>query len=160
MTFPTPTSSRSSTTHAPHSTSTQKRQAAAAAVVRQPHASGHGTATRGNEQIEDDNGEDEQESQSDIRPRSWARKFCNVDLPGLPGLMSMWRDVFLPHWFLYLATSDNIWQLDHPDHLRTAQQIWDRKMSIHQTLALRDEPVFSLVIFLLSLFTITNTGHS
>ena len=72
-----------------------------------------------------------------------------MDLPGLPGSLPTWWDAFLPHWFLYIATNDNIWQLDHPDHLAVARKIWNRKMPIHQTLALRDEPVFSLVNFLL-----------
>ena len=151
-----PTSSHSSTACGVCSTSTQKHQATTAAVVRQPCASDDGTATRDNKQIEGSDGEDEQESQGGIQPRSRARKFRNMDLPGLPGMMLMWRDVFLPHWFQYLATNENVWQIDHPDHLAIAQKIWNRKMPIHQTLALQDEPVFYLVIFLLLWYTITN----
>ena len=142
-----PTSSCSTTTHGACSTCTQKRQAAAAAAICQPHASGQGTVTCDNEEIE--GGGDDEDEQGDIRPRSRARKFHNVDLPGLPGSLSTWWDAFLPRWFLYIATNDNIWQLDHPDHLAVAQKIWNRKMPIHQMLALRDEPVFSLVNFLL-----------
>ena len=71
-----PTSLCSSTAHGVCSTSAQKRQATTAAVVRQPHASDDGTATHDNEQIEDGDGEDEQESQGGIQPRSWAWKFC------------------------------------------------------------------------------------
>ena len=119
-----PTSSCSTTTHGACSTSTQKCQATAATAVCQPCASGQGTVTHDNEEIK--GGGDDEDKQGDIRLRSRAHKFRNVDLPGLPGSLSTWWDVFLPHWFLYIATNDNIWQLNHPDHLTVShtKHIW------------------------------------
>ena len=83
------------------------------------------------------------------------RKFRNEDLPGLPGSMAVWHEVFLPRWFQYLSTIDNIWKLDHPEHVVVAQAIWDRKVKVKHVVAARGEPVFFLVSCLLIL-TITN----
>ena len=59
-----PTSLCSTTTHSARSTSTQKHQATAAATIRQPCASGQGTVTRDNEEIE--GGDDDEDKQGDI----------------------------------------------------------------------------------------------
>ena len=76
--------------------------------------------------------------------------FHNVDLPGLPGSMSQWHAVYLLHWFRYIATLGNIWNLAHLAHLDTAQTIWNCKMmDIPHTLALNDKSIFYLVYSLL-----------
>ena len=120
--------------------------------------------SRRGEQVEDDDDNDTdvsedddngQESQVRRRKGTRARKFCNEDLPGLPGSMAVWREVFLLRWFQYLSTIDNIWKLDHPEHVVVAQAIWDRKVKIKHVVAARGEPVFFLVSRLLIL-TITN----
>ena len=100
---------------------------------------------------DDDDRNDQQEGQQSGRhKRPKAQKFHNIDLPGLPGSMTKWHGEFLPHWFQYIATVDNIWSLTHSEHLTTVQAIWSRKMSdIPHTLALTDEPAFCLVSCLL-----------
>ena len=100
---------------------------------------------------DDNDSHDLQERQQPGR-RKWrkARTFRNVDLPGLPGSMLTWHDGFLPLWFQYLATVDNIWNLSHPEHIATAQTIWSRMMgNIPHILASNDEPVFYLVVSVL-----------
>ena len=95
---------------------------------------------------DEDEDEDDDEQGLQVRgKKTRARKFRNEDLPGLPASMSKWRDSFLPRWYYYISTVDNIWQLDHPTHVTIAQNIWDRKVSFEHTVALRNEPVFSLV---------------
>ncbi|KIM60197.1 hypothetical protein SCLCIDRAFT_124796 [Scleroderma citrinum Foug A] len=60
--------------------------------------------------------------------------------------MTKWHSEFLPCWFQYIATVDNIWSLTHSEHLTTAQAIWNCKMSdVPHTLALTDEPAFCLL---------------
>ena len=63
---------------------------------------------------DDDDRNDQQEGQQSGRhKRPKAQKFHNIDLPGLPGSMTKWHGEFLPHWFQYIATADNIWSLTH-----------------------------------------------
>ena len=119
-------------------------------------------SSRHRKQIEDDDdgddddkgeGEDDDE-ENQVRGRRKgvrARKFRNEDLPGLPGSMVAWREVFLPRWFQYLSTIDDIWKLDHPDHVAVAQAIWDRKVKIKHIISAHDEPVFFLISHLLIL---------
>ena len=101
---------------------------------------------------DDDDGDDGQENQVRGRRKGVrARKFRNEDLPGLPGSMVAWRKVFLPCWFQYLSTIDDVWKLDHPDHVTIAQAIWDQKVKFKHVISARDEPVFCLVSHLLIL---------
>ena len=101
---------------------------------------------------DDDDGDDGQENQVRGRRKGVrARKFRNEDLPGLPGSMAAWREVFLPRWFQYLSTINDVWKLDHPDHVTIAQAIWDRKVKFKHVISARDEPVFFLVSHLLIL---------
>ena len=69
--------------------------------------------------------------------------------------MAVWHKAFLPRWFQYLSTIDNIWKLDHLEHIVIAQAIWDRKVKVKHVIATRGEPVFFLVSCLLIL-TITD----
>ena len=112
--------------------------------------------------IEDEDGDgdgdgDEDEDDNDRGrqgggKKTRARYFRNEDLPGLPVTMSKWHDFFLPRWYYYISTINNIWKLDHPDHVAIAQEIWNRKVSFPHTIALRDDPVFYLVSSLLIWF--------
>ena len=122
----------------------------------------HRASSRHRKQIEDgDNGDNDNDNEgkddneeNQVRGRRKgvrARKFRNEDLPGLPGSMVAWREVFLPCWFQYLSTIDDIWKLDHPDHVAVAQAIWDRKVKIKHIISAHDEPVFFLVSHLLIL---------
>ena len=98
---------------------------------------------------------DQQESwQPGIQKQHKAQMFCNVDLPGLPGSMRRWHNEFLPCWFQYIATVDNIWNLAHQEHIAVAQSLWNHKMGdIPHMLALNDKPVFYLVHSLLLYFS-------
>jgi len=111
---------------------------------------------------DDEDGYDQEEDrQPGRRKRHKARTFRNVDLPGLPGSMSKWQGVYLPRWFQYIATVDNIWNLGHPEHLATAQTLWCHLMpNVRHTLALSDKPVFYLVYFLLFYCPMTNLFYS
>ncbi|KIM61419.1 hypothetical protein SCLCIDRAFT_25907 [Scleroderma citrinum Foug A] len=96
---------------------------------------------------DDEDGCDQEEShQPGRQQRHKAQTFHNVDLPGLPGSMSQWHAIYLPHWFQYIATLDNIWNLAHLAHLDTAQTIWNCKMTdVPHTLVLNDKPIFYLL---------------
>ena len=118
--------------------------------------------SRRGEQVEDDDDndtdvseddDDGQESQARRQKGIRARKFRNEGLPGLPGSMAVWCKIFLPRWFQYLSTINNIWKLDHPEHVVVAQAIWDRKVKVKHVVAARGEPVFFLVSHLLILTT-------
>ena len=124
----------------------------------------HGNSSCHDEQVKDDDdtdtdvsedNDDGQESQVCRRKGTRACKFCHEDLPGLLGSMVVWCEVFLLCWFQYLSTIDNIWKLDHPEHIVIAQAIWDRKVKVKHVVATRGEPVFFLVSCLLIL-TITD----
>ena len=100
---------------------------------------------------EDD--DDGQESQARRQKGIRAHKFRNEDLPGLPGSMAVWRKIFFPRWFQYLFTINNIWKLNHPEHVVVAQAIWDRKVKVKHVVAARGKPVFFLISNLLILTT-------
>ena len=98
----------------------------------------------------DDSNDQQEGQQSGRHKRPKAQKFHNIDLPRLPGSMTKWHSEFLPRWFQYIATVDNIWNLTHSEHLTTVQAIWNHKMlDIPHTLALTDKPAFCLVSCLL-----------
>ena len=51
----------------------------------------------------------------------------------------------LPHWFYYISTLIDPWDLIHPTHVDLAQMLWDRFIKVPHTLALKGKPVFKLV---------------
>ena len=111
----------------------------------------------GQEMLSSGDGKDGYDQQESWQPGRWkwykAWTFCNVDLPGLPGLMRRWHGEFLLCWFQYITTVNNIWNLAHQEHIAAAQSLWNHKMGdIPHMLTLNDEPVFYLVCSLLLYF--------
>ena len=115
----------------------------------------------GDEEQEEDDSDSDDGQENQVRSRRKGvrvRKFRNEDLPGLPRSMAAWCKVFLPCWFQYLSTINDVWKLDHPDHITIAQVIWDRKVKFKHVISACDEPVFFLVSHLLIL-AITDLVH-
>lgn len=77
--------------------------------------------------------------------RTQSAKYHNEDLPGFPQSLKSFRDHVLPRWYLYVATLDDPWDLQHPDHVVFAQQLWSRYVPVKHQLGIRNEPVFAIV---------------
>lgn len=123
----------------------------------------HGEQIEDNDNSNNDDSEEDDDGQGNqvcgrqkgIR----ACKFRNEDLPGLLGSMAVWCKAFLPCWFQYLSTVDDIWKLDHPEHVKVAQTLWDRMVKVEHNISPCGKPVFSLIGCLL-IPTITNLTGS
>ncbi|KAG8214418.1 hypothetical protein J3R82DRAFT_9425 [Butyriboletus roseoflavus] len=64
--------------------------------------------------------------------RKNAMKFHNEDLPGYPQTLKAFCDLVLLHWYLYISTLDNPWDLVHLVHIQLAQQLWYKYVRLKQ----------------------------
>lgn len=79
-----------------------------------------------------------------VRKRK-VKRYHNHDIPGYPHTLKKFRDHLLPCWYYYVATLNNPWELVHPEHVASAQSLWNKYVRVDHEVALQDEPVFALV---------------